>query len=110
MNTLTEKDIRTLLKKEDDGSFVYTDRKVSYKYMTGNYTFQEFITLCTKKDWIKDVYGQLDGNLRIDEKLSRIRQLFHEDIGTYYLSEEDSAVAAKALSRESFEKSSRAFS
>ena len=103
VNTLTEKDIRTLLKKEDDGSFVYTDRKVSYKYMTGNYTFQEFITLCTKKDWIKDVYGQLDENLCIDEKLRRIRQLFHEDIGTYYLSEEDSAVAAKALSRESFE-------
>ena len=97
------KDIRTLLKKGDDGSFVYTDRKVSYKYMTGKYTFQEFITLCTKKDWIKDVYRQLDENLRIDEKLRRIRQLFHEDIGTYYLSEEECTVAAKALSRESFE-------
>lgn len=103
VNTLTEKDIRTLLKKGDDGSFVYTDRKVSYKYMTGKYTFQEFITLCTKKDWIKDVYRQLDENLRIDEKLRRIRQLFHEDIGTYYLSEEECTVAAKALSRESFE-------
>ena len=43
VNTLTEKHIRTLLKKGDDGSFVYTDRKVSYKYMTGKYTFQEFI-------------------------------------------------------------------
>lgn len=103
VNTLTEKDIRTLLKKEDDGSFVYTDRKVSYKYMTGKYTFQEFITLCTKKDWIKDVYGQLDENLRIDEKLRRIRQLFHEDVKTYFLCEENSAAAAKALSRESFE-------
>ena len=101
MNTLQEKDMRTLLKKNDEVGYLYTKNTMNYRYLNGTYTFQEIITLCKQKDWIRGVYVGLNPDLRVDEKLRRIRQLFHGiDIA---LSCDLYESASAALSEESFE-------
>ena len=87
--------------KNDEVGYLYTKNTMNYRYLNGTYTFQEIITLCKQKDWIRGVYVGLNPDLRVDEKLRRIRQLFHGiDIA---LSCDLYESASAALSEESFE-------
>lgn len=101
LNTLQEKDIQTLLKKDEKGAFLYSQRNASLKCLKGSYTFQELALLSIQCDWIRNIYSQLNPALRVDEKMRRIRQLLHSSkLKLIYL---DAEASANALSRESLE-------
>lgn len=102
VNTLQINDIRTLLKRGKDGKFIYIDG--NFLFTEGrDFTFQEISTLYTMPQWIHRVYVRLDGSLRRDEKLKRIRQLFHKEIYDHHLTMNDCIAAAAAISKRSFE-------
>ena len=107
VNTLQEKDILTLLKKKKENgreyeSFVYESTGVGYSYLSGLYTFHELSLLLLQPQWIRQIYAGLDPEMRVDEKLRRIRQIIHDDIEKNGLTENNCQDAGIALSRESF--------
>ena len=104
VNSLQINDIRTLLKRGKDGKFIYIEKAGNFLLTEGrDFTFQEISTLYTMPQWIHWVYLRLDESLRRDEKLKRIRQLFHKEIYDYHLTMDDCIVAAAAISKRSLE-------
>lgn len=98
LNTLQKKDILTLLKKDNEGSWLYTYNTMEFHGLSGTYTFQELLAVCVQPEWIRKTYAKLD--MRVDEKLRRIRQIFR--FGSLKENRDPAAIAA-ALSNESFE-------
>lgn len=98
LNTLQKKDILTLLKKDNEGSWLYTYNTMEFHGLSGTYTFQELLAVCVQPEWIRKTYAKLD--MRVDEKLRRIRQIFR--FGALKENRDPAAIAA-ALSNESFE-------
>lgn len=98
LNTLQKKDILTLLKKDNEGSWLYTYNTMEFHGLSGTYTFQELLAVCVQPEWIRKTYAKLD--MRVDEKLRRIRQIFR--FGSMKENRDPAAIAA-ALSNESFE-------
>ena len=104
VNSLQINDIRTLLKRGKDGKFIYIEKAGNFLFTEGrDFTFQEISTLYTMPQWIHWVYVRLDESLRRDEKLKRIRQLFHKEIYDHHLTMNDCIVAAAAISKRSLE-------
>ena len=98
LNTLQKKDILTLLKKDNEGSWLYTYNTMEFHGLSGTYTFQELLAVCVQPEWIRKTYAKLD--MRVDEKIRRIRQIFR--FGSLKENRDPTAIAA-ALSNESFE-------
>lgn len=98
LNTLQKKDILTLLRKDNEGSWLYTYNTMEFHGLSRTYTFQELLAVCVQPEWIRKTYAGLD--MRVDEKLRRIRQLFR--FGSLKGDRNPAAIAA-ALSNESFE-------
>ena len=98
LNTLQKKDILTLLKKDKEIGWLYTYNTMDFRGLSGTYTFQELLAVCGQPEWIRKTYAGLD--MRVDEKLRRIRQLFR--FGSLKGDRNPAAIAA-ALSNESFE-------
>ena len=46
LNTLQKKDILTLLKKDNEGSWLYTYNTMEFHGLSGTYTFQELLAVC----------------------------------------------------------------
>ena len=67
LNTLQKKDILTLLKKDNEGSWLYTYNTMEFHGLSGTYTFQELLAVCVQPEWIRKTYAKLD--MRVDEKL-----------------------------------------
>lgn len=104
VNSLQINDIRTLLKRGKDGKFIYIEKAGNFLFTEGrDFTFQEISTLYTMPQWIHWVYVRLDESLRRDEKLKRIRQLFHKEICDHNLTVNDCIFAAAAISKRSLE-------
>lgn len=103
VNTLQKADIETLLKKDKEGKYLYTKNTASFEYLNGTFTFAELTVLSLQPAWIRKIYTHLDSTLKIDEKLRRIRQLFHGNITGNNFSSEACEAASRALSDESFE-------
>ena len=97
LNTLQKKDILTLLRKDNEGSWLYTYNTMEFHGLSRTYTFQELLAVCGQPEWIRKTYAKLD--MRVDEKLRRIRQIFR--FGS--LKGRNPAAIATALSKESFE-------
>lgn len=93
LNSLRKKDLEALTK----------DDYISLKLLEdhGPFTFQEIWTVGRQKYQVRSVYVCLDPVLGVDEKLKRIRQLFHGSIEWDRFSELDLPKIAKVLSRES---------
>ena len=98
LNTLQKKDILSLLKEDRECRWLYTYNTMDWRELSGTYTFQELLTVCVQPEWIRKTYAGLD--MRVDEKLRRIRQLFR--FGSLKGDRNPAAIAA-ALSNESFE-------
>lgn len=98
LNTLQKKDILTLLRKDNEGSWLYTYNTMEFHGLSRTYTFQELLAVCVQPEWIRKTYAGMD--MRVDEKLRRIRQLFR--FGSLKGDRNPAAIAA-ALSNESFE-------
>lgn len=98
LNTLQKKDILTLLRKDNEGSWLYTYNTMEFHGLSRTYTFQELLAVCGQPEWIRKTYAKLD--IRVDEKLRRIRQIFR--FGSLKGSRNPAAIAT-ALSKESFE-------
>lgn len=93
LNTLNKKDLEVLTKDDYISLELLKDH--------GPFTFQEIWTLGRQKYPVRSVYVCLDPALGVDEKLKRIRQLFHGSIEWDRFSELDLPRIARALSRES---------
>ena len=102
MNTLTIKDLQKLQKfDKDKEKYLYTTNNIDLSYFYSNtYTFPEFLTISLKNRKLIEIYNLLEPSMRIDEKLRRIRQLFHESIRMDGFPEDLISSAAKALSKE----------
>lgn len=98
LNTLQKKDILTLLKKDKEIGWLYTYNTMDFRGLSGTYTFQELLAVCGQPEWIRKTYAKLD--MRVDEKLRRIRQIFRFNS---LKGNRDPAAIAAALSNESFE-------
>lgn len=98
LNTLQKKDILTLLKEDKECRWIYTYNTMDFHGLSGTYTFQELLAVCVQPEWIRKTYAKLD--MRVDEKLRRIRQIFR--FGSLKENRDPAAIAA-ALSNESFE-------
>lgn len=98
LNTLQKKDILTLLKKDKEIGCLYTYNTMDFRGLSGTYTFQELLAVCGQPEWIRKTYAKLD--MRVDEKLRRIRQIFRFNS---LKGNRDPAAIAAALSNESFE-------
>lgn len=98
LNTLQKQDILTLLKKDNEVGWLYTYNTMDFHGLSGTYTFQELLAVCGQPEWIRKTYAKLD--MRVDEKLRRIRQIFR--FGSLKENRDPAAIAA-ALSNESFE-------
>lgn len=98
LNTLQKKDILTLLKEDRECRWIYTYNTMDFHGLSGTYTFQELLAVCGQPEWIRKTYAGLD--MRVDEKLRRIRQIFR--FGSLKGNRNPAAIAA-ALSNESFE-------
>ena len=98
LNTLQKQDILTLLKKNNEVGWLYTYNTMDFHGLSGTYTFQELLAVCGQPEWIRKTYAKLD--MRVDEKLRRIRQIFR--FGSLKENRDPAAIAA-ALSNESFE-------
>ena len=99
LNALSKKNIELLLKKDNKG-YVYTMHNCKIKILAEKQrTFNEIITVGVQDHKIQEIYSFLDDSLGVDEKLRRIRQLFHETMEWENFASEDSQFAAKALSR-----------
>lgn len=98
LNTLQKKDILTLLKEDKECRWIYTYNTMDFHGLSGTYTFQELLAVCGQPEWIRKTYAGLD--MRVDEKLRRIRQIFR--FGSLKGNRNPAAIAA-ALSNESFE-------
>lgn len=98
LNTLQKKDILTLLKKDKEIGWLYTYNTMDFRGLSGTYTFQELLDVCGQPEWIRKTYAKLD--MRVDEKLRRIRQIFRFNS---LKGNRDPAAIAAALSNESFE-------
>lgn len=103
VNTLQKTDIETLLKKNKEEKYIYTRNNADLEYLNGTFTFGELAALSLQPAWIRKIYSGLDSSMKVDEKLRRIRQLFHGDISGNGLSDEACGVVSRALSDESFE-------
>lgn len=98
LNTLQKKDILTLLKKDKEIGWLYTYNTMDFRGLSGTYTFQELLAVCGQPEWIRKTYAKLD--MRVDEKLRRVRQIFRFNS---LKGNRDPAAIAAALSNESFE-------
>lgn len=98
LNTLQKKDILTLLKKDKEIGWLYTYNTMDFRGLSGTYTFQELLAVYGQPEWIRKTYAKLD--MRVDEKLRRIRQIFR--FNSLKGNRNPAAIAA-ALSNESFE-------
>lgn len=98
LNTLQKKDILSLLKEDRECRWLYTYNTIDWRGLSGTYTFQELLAVCVQPEWIRKTYAGMD--MRVDEKLRRIRQLFR--FGSLKGDRNPAAIAA-ALSNESFE-------
>ena len=103
VNTLQKTDIETLLKKDKEGKYLYRKNTASFEYLNGTFTFGELAVLSLQPAWIRKIYSSFDSTIKVDEKLRRIRQLFHGGITGSNLSNEGCEAAGHALSEESFE-------
>lgn len=103
VNTLQKTDIETLLKRDKEGKYLYTKNNADLEYLNGTFTFGELAALSLQPVWIRKIYSSLDSTMKVDEKLRRIRQLFHGGITGNNLSSEACEAASRALSDESFE-------
>lgn len=103
VNTLQKTDIETLLKKDKEEKYIYTRNNADLKYLNGTFTFGELAVLSLQPAWIRKIYSGLNSSMKMDEKLRRIRQLFHGGISGNDLSDEACEVVSCALSDESFE-------
>lgn len=90
--------ILTLLKKDNEAGWLYTYNTMDFHGLSGTYTFQELLAVCGQPEWIRKTYAKLD--MRVDEKLRRIRQIFR--FNSMKGNRNPAAIAA-ALSKESFE-------
>lgn len=102
MNTLTIKDLQKLQKfDKDKEKYLYTTNNIDLSYFYSNtYTFPEFLSISLKNRKLIEIYNLLEPSMRIDEKLRRIRQLFHESIHMDGFPEDLISAAAIALSKE----------
>ena len=98
LNTLQKKDILTLFKKDNEGSWLYTYNTMEFHGLSGTYTFQELLAVCVQPERTRKSYAILD--MRVYENLRRIRQIFR--FGSLKENRDPAAIAA-ALSNESFE-------
>ena len=103
VNTLQKTDIETLLKKDKEDKYIYTRNNADLEYLNGTFTFGELAVLSLQPAWIRKIYSSLDSSMKVDEKLRRIRQLFHGNITGNNFSSEACEAASRALSDESFE-------
>ena len=103
VNTLQKTDIETLLKRDKDEKYLYVRNNADLEYLNGTFTFGELAALTLQPAWIRKIYSSLDSTMKVDEKLRRIRQLFHGGISGNGLSDEACEVVSCALSDESFE-------
>lgn len=104
VNTLQKTDIETLLKRDKDEKYLYVRNNADLEYLNGTFTFGELAALILQPAWIRKIYSSLDSTMKVDEKLRRIRQLFHGGITGNNLSSEACEAAGRALSEESFER------
>lgn len=102
MNTLTIKDLQKLQKyDEDKEKYLYTTNNIDLSlFYNHTYTFPEFLSISLKNRKLIEIYNSLDPSMRVDEKLRRIRQLFHESIRMDNFPEDLISAAAKTLSKE----------
>lgn len=98
LNTLQKQDILTLLKKDNEVGWLYTYNTMDFHGLSGTYTFQELLAVCGQPEWIRKTYAKLD--MRVDEKLRRIRQIFRFNS---MKGNRNPIAIAEALSKESFE-------
>ena len=103
VNTLQKTDIETLLKRDKDEKYLYVRNNADLEYLNGTFTFGELAALTLQPAWIRKIYSSLDSTIKVDEKLRRIRKLFHGGITGNDLSSEACEAAGRALSEESFE-------
>lgn len=102
MNTLTIKDLQKLQKyDEDKEKYLYTTNNIDLSlFYNHTYTFPEFLSISLKNRKLIEIYNSLDPSMRVDEKLRRIRQLFHESIRMDNFPEDLISAVAKTLSKE----------
>lgn len=102
MNTLTIKDLKKLQKyDEDKEKYLYTINNIDLScFYNHTYTFPEFLSISLKNRKLIKIYNSLNPSMRVDEKLRRIRQLFHESIRMDSFPQDLISSAAKALSKE----------
>lgn len=102
VNTLTIKDLQKLQKfDKDKEKYLYTTNNIDLSYFYSNtYTFPEFLSISLKNRKLIEIYNLLKPSMRIDEKLRRIRQLFHESIRMDSFPQDLISSAAIALSKE----------
>lgn len=97
MNTLTIKDLQKLQKYK----YLYTTNNIDLSlFYNHTYTFPEFLSISLKNRKLIEIYNSLDPSMRVDEKLRRIRQLFHESIRMDNFPEDLISAVAKTLSKE----------
>lgn len=97
MNTLTIKDLQKLQKYK----YLYTTNNIDLSlFYNHTYTFPEFLSISLKNRKLIEIYNSLDPSMRVDEKLRRIRQLFHESIRMDNFPENLISAVAKTLSKE----------
>lgn len=97
MNTLTIKDLQKLQKEK----YLYTTNNIDLSlFYNHTYTFPEFLSISLKNRKLIEIYNSLDPSMRVDEKLRRIRQLFHESIRMDNFPEDLISAVAKTLSKE----------
>lgn len=96
------KDLQKLQKyDEDKEKYLYTTNNIDLSlFYNHTYTFPEFLSISPKNRKLIEIYNSLDPSMRVDEKLRRIRQLFHESIRMDNFPEDLISAVAKTLSKE----------
>ena len=95
--SLTIKDLQKLQKYK----YLYTTNNIDLSlFYNHTYTFPEFLSISLKNRKLIEIYNSLDPSMRVDEKLRRIRQLFHESIRMDNFPEDLISAVAKTLSKE----------